>query len=529
MTRRDRTLRALADAAEPFDVLVVGGGATGLGAAVDAASRGHRTALVEAHDFASATSSRSTKLVHGGVRYLRQGNVSLVLEALHERGLLAANAAHLVRDLAFVIPIYRWWDGPFYGIGMKVYDRLAGRLGLAPSRSLDREETVAAIPTVETRGLLGGVRYHDGQFDDARLAIDLARTAERHGATVANYVRAVGVLKRDGIVDGIRARDEESGATFDVRARAVINATGVFADSVRRLDDDEATAMIAPSQGAHLVLPKRFLPGDSAILVPRTEDGRVLFAVPWHDRVVVGTTDTPVSAPAEEPRPLPEEIEFLMHHAARYLTNDPRPDDVLSAFAGLRPLVRSGDARDTSALSRDHTIVVSGSGLVTITGGKWTTYRRMAEDVVDHAERVADLPERPCVTATLPVHGCPTEGEPPDADPRLAVYGTDAVRIRALEADRPDLAAEIAAGSPVTRAQVVWAAREEHARSVEDVLSRRTRSLLLDARGSVAAAETVAAILAAETGRDRSWIERQVHSYADLARGYTLAGILGRA
>ena len=512
---RAHALRELADATEPFDLLIVGGGATGLGTAVDAASRGHRVALVEQADFAKGTSSRSTKLVHGGVRYLRQGNISLVLEALRERGRLTLNAPHLVRDLAFVIPNYQWWEGPFYGIGMKVYDQLAGRLGLAPSRHLNRDETIAAIPTIETDSLTGGVIYHDGQFDDARLAVNLAQTAVEHGATVANYVRCVALTKTAaGAVNGARLRDEETGAEFPVGARAVINATGVFVDQLRTADEPTVKPLVAVSQGVHLVLPKRFLPGEAAIMVPKTADGRVLFAVPWHDRVVVGTTDTPRGEAALEPRALAEERDFIMEHARRYLTTDPTDTDVLSVFAGLRPLVKSGDSGSTAALSRDHTIVVAESGLITVTGGKWTTYRKMAEDVVDQAEMVADLAERDCVTKTLKVHGAMPEGAD-DLPANLASYGADAARIAALDdSDRihPRLA--------LTRAEIRWHVRHEMARTVEDVLARRSRSLLLDAVAARDAAPTVAAIIAEETTAAPAWIEAQVDAFRALAGGY---------
>lgn len=488
---RDESLARLRDDG-PFDFLIVGGGATGLGAAVDAASRGHKVALVEAHDFAKGTSSRSTKLVHGGVRYLKQGNVSLVVEALRERGRLAKNAPHLVHDLAFVIPTYKWWDGPFYGIGLKVYDTLAGKLGLGPSHVLDREETLARIPTVETDGLLGGVLYHDGQFDDSRLAIDLARTAERHGGVVVNYVRAVSLVKRNGLVAGAVLRDEERGEEFEVHAKAVVNATGVFVDALRQADDKDAKPIVAVSQGVHLVLPKRFLPGDSAIMVPKTSDGRVLFAVPWHDRVVVGTTDTPMPDADIEPRALEEERAFLMEHACRYLHEDPTPDDVLSIFAGLRPLVRHGDSSDTSALSRDHTILVSESGLLTVTGGKWTTYRKMGEDVVDQAEMIAGVDGKPCVTADLPIQTeeADTTGEP--LHPSL----------------------------PLRSSEIGHFAKNEMARTVEDVLARRSRCLLLDAKASMEIADRVAALLAESLGRDDAWAAGQARAYRELAAGY---------
>jgi glycerol-3-phosphate dehydrogenase len=575
---RERSLARLAGelaARRPWDVLVIGGGATGLGAAVDAAARGYRTALLEGYDFAKGTSSRSTKLAHGGVRYLRQGDLSLVIEALHERGLLLRNAPHLVRHLRFVVPSYEWWEGPFYGAGLKVYDLLAGRLGLGPSRQLSRAETLALLPTVEPAGLRGGVVYHDAQFDDARLAVTLARTLDDLGGVPVNAVRVVGLLKAagpHGLIAGVTARDEESGETFPVPARVVINATGVFADAVRRLDEPGVEPLLAPSQGVHLVLDRRFLPGDSAILVPHTDDGRVLFAVPWLGRVIVGTTDTPVAAAALEPRPLPQEIEFLLGHAGRYLTGHPRASDVLSCFAGLRPLIAAaggtaesgaggasgGVGGGTAALRRDHLVQVAPSGLVTITGGKWTTYRRMGQDAVDAAAAVAGLPDRPSVTATLRLHGAPTAAPgaagagpatpaagagPPSSEavagpatPGAAGSGGDSSagsggggdhalddpELAGLVAERPEWGERLHPRLPYRAADVVRAARHEMARSVEDALARRTRALLLDARASVEAAPRTAALLAAELGRDDAWQRRQVAAYRELARGYWL-------
>lgn len=515
--KREENLARLRTAAEPFDVLIIGGGATGLGAAVDAASRGYRTALIERHDFAKGTSSRSTKLVHGGVRYLRQGNVSLVREALHERGCLARNAPHLVSDLAFVIPTYHWWEGPFYGIGMKVYDRLAGKLGLAPSRILSREETIRRIPTIETDHLTGGVVYHDGQFDDARLAIHLAATAASEGAVLVNYCACEGFTKRDGRITGLRVQDHESGAFFEVAAKVVINATGVFVDAVRQQDDPQVTALVEASQGIHFVLPKRFLPGDAAIMIPKTADGRVLFAVPWHDCVIVGTTDTPGQKITGEPRALAEERAFVFSHAKKYLATDPTADDVLSIYAGLRPLVKKTGAGSTAALSRDHTIVTSASGLITVTGGKWTTYRRMAQDVVDHAVKLAALPKRACITENLKLHGW---RERKSRAKNLRVYGSDGKRMKALLAKNPEWSAPLHARLPYQQVEVIWAAREEMARTVEDVLARRTRALLLDARASIEAAPQVARLLAAELGRDPAWVKNQIAAYETLARGY---------
>jgi glycerol-3-phosphate dehydrogenase len=518
---RDDFLAQLAGT-QRWDVLVVGGGATGLGTAIEAASRGYRTLLLERSDFAQGTSSRSTKLIHGGVRYLQQGNVALVLEALRERGLLLQNAPHLVGNLSFVVPAYDWWEGPFYGAGLRLYDLLAGRLGLGPSRRLSREETLERIPTLEPEGLRGGIVYQDGQFDDARLAVALALTLAGHGGVPINYMEVTGLLKSGGLVRGVRARDAERGEELEIRARVVVNATGVFADGLRRLDDPGSEPLLAPSQGVHLVLDGSFLPGSSAIMVPHTADGRVLFAVPWHGRTVVGTTDTPVAAPSEEPRPLAQEVEFLLTHAARYLTHDPSPADVLSCFAGLRPLVRAADARsprETSALSRDHTLIVAPSGLVTITGGKWTTYRKMGQDTVDQAALVGGLPERPSGTESLRLHGW-TEEIPPPAEG--TAYGSDTAAVHLLAGQQPGWGERLHPRLPYRVCEVVWAARHEMARTVEDVLARRTRALLLDARASLDAAPAVARLLAAERGRDEDWVQAQVAAYAAVARGYLL-------
>lgn len=519
---REAALDQIKNDKEPFDVIIVGGGATGLGAAVDAASRGHRTLLIEQADFAKGTSSRSTKLVHGGVRYLKQGNVSLVLEALRERGLLYRNAPHLVHNMAFLIPNYKWWEGPFYGIGMKVYDSLAGKLGLSPSKVLSKKQVQERLPTVETDGLTGGVVYHDGQFDDSRLAVNLAQTAAGLGAVVVNYMRATGLIKEGGFVKGIRAHDVENDEEIEIHGKCVINATGIFVDQLRKEDEKDAKEIVAVSQGIHFVLPRDFLPGGTALMVPKTADGRVLFAVPWHDCVVVGTTDTPLKEKSLEPRALKEERDFVMEHAAHYLRKDPSDDDVLSVFAGLRPLVKAGDASNTAALSRDHTILVNHSGLITITGGKWTTYRKMAEDVIDQAEMVAGIDNKACQTKNLQVRGW-TRTEVPE--PNLDVYGTDANGIKALIRRQPELGAKLHDDLPYQAAEVLWHAREEMARTVEDVLARRTRALLLNARASIEAAPRVAKLLAQELQRDEAWEQAQVETYTKLARGYDFKAV----
>jgi glycerol-3-phosphate dehydrogenase len=511
---------------DPFDVIVIGGGATGLGIAVDAASRGYRTLLLEAHDFAQGTSSRSTKLVHGGVRYLEQLNFSLVMEALRERGILYENAPHLVHNLGFVVPRYKWWQGPFYGLGLKLYDALAGKQNLTPSRALDREETLAAIPNVQQADLLGGVMYHDAQFDDARMAITLAQTAADHGAVLLNGMEVTGLLKSEGDSGqtcGVVTQDRETGHEQRIRSRVVINATGIFSDAVRRLDDPEAPPMTAPSQGVHLVLDRSFQPGPNAIMVPHTDDGRVLFVIPWHQRILVGTTDTAMPRADLEPRALPEEVDFILRNAGRYLQKDPTRGDVLSVFAGQRPLVRDVDSQDSKKISREHVVFVSSSGLVTILGGKWTTYRKMAEDTLADAIQVGGLRDEPCITERLKLHGWLARDDPAmPEDGALRVYGADADSVSDLARERPEWAEPIHPRLPYRGIHVVWAARHELARGVEDVLARRTRSLLLDARAAIEAAPCVAGLLAEELGRDEAWAEREALRFRELARGYLL-------
>jgi glycerol-3-phosphate dehydrogenase len=515
---RDISLRQLLARDEPWDLAVIGGGATGVGVAVDAASRGYAVCLVEQSDFGKGTSSRSTKLVHGGVRYLQQGNVSLVMEALKERGILRQNAPHLVHDLAFVVPNYSWWEAPFYGIGMKVYDLLAFRYGFAGSRHLSKEEVLARIPNLEQQGLRGGVLYHDGQFDDARLLVNLAQTAEEQGALLLNYAPVSEVTHdAEGFVDGIRFTDLESGQQHTARARCVINATGAFSDAVRKLDDPAAPPLIAPSQGVHVMLERSFLAGDSAIMVPRTSDGRVLFAIPWHRHTLIGTTDTPIAQVTLEPVPYEEEIDFILDTASRYLARRPTRADILSVFAGIRPLVKASEASSTAALSREHTIQVARSGLLTIAGGKWTTYRKMAEDCVDHAATLARLDERPPVTRTLPIHGHYLYGT---EEGDLNYYGSDAAALRELVAQTPELGRRLDPALPIQAVQVVWAARREMARRVDDVLSRRTRALFLNARAAVAMAPAVAKLMAAELGRDERWQSQQVADFTAMARAY---------
>jgi len=519
MNRSEMLNRALARTT-PWDMLIIGGGATGVGIAADAASRGYDVLLLEQSDFGKGTSSRSTKLVHGGVRYLEQGNIPLVMEALRERGILRQNAPHLVSDLAFVVPRYDWWEAPFYGLGLKIYDLLAGKYGFGASQLLSREETLNRLPTIKEDGLRGGIVYYDGQFDDTRLLINLAQTAAEHGATILNYAPVTAISKgSDGFVSGVEARNDETGRDFRVSANVVINATGAFSDAIRKMAEPSVTPMIAPSQGIHLVFNRSFLPGNSAIMVPHTPDGRVMFAIPWNGHTLVGTTDTPISQVSLEPRPLPEEVDFILETAGRYLHQHPTRRDVLSVFVGIRPLVGSNDAGSTATLSRDHTIRIDNSGLLSIAGGKWTTYRRMAEDCVNQAATLARLPEMPSVTQQLKVHGFESDSA---RFGNLAVYGSDAGAIEDLIRVNPDLARPLHPLLRYSEAEVIWAVRQEMARTVEDVLARRTRALFLNAQAAFEMAPRTATLIAQQRQLDKTWEAEQVETFQQLARSYMI-------
>ncbi len=513
---RHEILREVGASGE-WDIVVIGGGATGLGTAVDAASRGYRTLLLEAQDFSKGTSSRSTKLVHGGVRYLKQGNLKLVLEALRERGRMLRNAPHLAHRMQFVVPAYEFWELPFYGAGLTVYDLLAGREGLGRSRLLSSSGTKRALPTLRQTGLKGAIVYWDGQFDDARFAIALLRTLFDLEGVAANYVAVTGLLKRDGRVRGVEARELETDSRFEVTAKVVINATGVFADAVRRMDEPQTPSILRISQGTHFVLPHSYFPGESALMIPRSADGRVLFAIPWHNRVVVGTTDDPVEEAKIEPRSLEHEREFLLKHLERFL-GSVRRDDILSMWSGQRPLVRRTGVSTTAALSRDHTILISDANLITITGGKWTTYRRMAEDTINCAAPLGNLPRVGSRTRDLRLHGWSPISEPPYTWEH--VYGADLPLLRELANEDVEFSELLHPRLPFRRAEVVWAVRYEMARCVEDVLARRTRALFLDARASIEAAGLTARLIARELGHSEEWQREQVTAYRKLAGQY---------
>jgi glycerol-3-phosphate dehydrogenase len=505
----------LAGLQDTFDVLVIGGGATGLGTALDSASRGYRTALVTSGDFAQGTSSRSTKLIHGGVRYLEQGNLGLVRDALHERARLLANAPNLVRPLEIVIPAYRRRQLAYYFSGLKAYDLLAGRGGIAPSRFLARDAVLSLVPGVRRAGLKGGIAFGDAQFNDSRLALALMKTARAHGSVVANYVEVTALTKLDGHVSGAVALDQETGAELELRARVVINATGIFTDSIRRLDDPWAVSIMNLSRGSHIVVDHGFLPGDAAVLVPRSDDGRVVFIIPWEGTTLIGTTDVPVEDPEMEPSPSDAEVDFLLRHAAMCLDRPPGRSDILSSFAALRPLIRHG-GRMSSRLSRDHAVFTSDTGLVTITGGKWTTYRKMGEDTVTRAADVAGLPARACETRDLRLSG----SEHPNQDWRE--IGAGEPEIAEYSAMWPD---PLSPRLPYSMAMAAYVIDAEMPLHLDDVLSRRLRALILDSDESVRVAPKVAALMAERLGHDAAWVAAEIERYNRIAAGYMPAAV----
>lgn len=521
LTDRTRLIQSISDPEKVWDIIIVGGGATGLGTALDAASRGYQTLLLEQADFAKGTSSRSTKLVHGGVRYLAQGNIGLVREALYERGLLLKNAPHLVKNLSFVIPNYRWWEGMFYTIGLSIYDLLAGKLSFGRTKHISKKQVLADLPGINPKGLYGGVIYRDGQFDDSRLAVNLAQTCLEQGATVLNYFRVMGLVKNDKQkITGVNAVDIETGLAYQLKAKVVVNATGVFVDELLQMDKPEDRPLVRPSQGVHVVIEHSFMLSDEALMIPKTSDGRVLFVVPWHDKLVVGTTDTPINSHSLEPVALEAEIDFILNTAAKYLTKAPTRKDVLSVFAGLRPLAApQNDSSKTKEISRSHKLLVSPSGLITMIGGKWTTYRKMGEDAVDKAIEVGRLKSEITKTKDLAIHG---SKQGVDWNNQLYFYGSDRDAVLALVNENPDWGRKLHPKYDYLQAEVIWAVRQEMARTVEDVLARRIRLLFLDARAAIETAPVVATLMTAELGKSDAWRKDQLAAFTDLANKYLL-------
>jgi glycerol-3-phosphate dehydrogenase len=517
---RNEAIRSI-ESTQEWDITIIGGGATGLGIAVDAASRGYKTLLVEKYDFAKGTSSKSTKLVHGGVRYLANGDVKLVMSALKERGLIFKNAPHVSFVQSFVIPSYNFFGKMKFLIGLKLYDWLAGKLRIGKSTLLSKSEVIEKLPKVKQKNLIGGIQYFDGQFDDARLALNLGQTASEHGAVVLNYAEASAILKDDkDTVTGIEFIDRDTDKKYTIKSKAVINATGIFVDDILKLDVAAHKNLVRPSQGAHIVIDKKFLGNIDALMIPETSDGRVLFGVPWHDKVLLGTTDTPLNEHQIEPRPLEEEIEFILTTANDYLDNAPTRQDVLSVFAGLRPLAAptDNDSNSTKEISRDHKLIKSKSGLITITGGKWTTYRKMAEETVDLAITTGNLAPKACQTTTLQIHGYSTERR----EGHWQVYGSDTEQIKNLVKETPSLGNRLHPNYDFIEAEVVWASRNEMIYNIEDFLARRIRFLLLDAKASLLAAPRVAELMANELQKDENWVKAQLENYSALVKNYTL-------
>ena len=516
---RNTLMNTLDEQAE-WDIIIIGGGATGLGVAVDAATRGFKTLLVEQEDFAKGTSSRSTKLIHGGVRYLAQGNISLVMEALKERGLLMKNAPHVTKNESIILPCYSWVRGAFYGIGLTLYGWLSGKLSIGRSKLIFKKELKRRLPTLQDESLKCGIINHDGTFDDARLALNLAQSCVESGGVALNYCKVISLIKDEShAVSGVRLLDRETLKMYELKAKVVINATGVFVDDILKLDNPQANYLIRPSQGIHLVLDNSFLQSEDAIMIPHTSDGRVLFAIPWYGNVIVGTTDTPLKTHSLEPRALESEIDFILKTAGNYLVKQPQRKDVLSIFAGLRPLAATNHNTDkTKEISRSHKVIISESGLVSVIGGKWTTYRKMAEDTLSKISKRKMLPFRKCITENFKIHGFAT---PSLSDP-FSVYGSDAEKIKELINANVPWGVPLSTQVNINTAQIVWAVRNEMARTVEDVLARRLRILFIDARIAMSLAPKVAAIMKEELGRGEQWEKEQIDLFTELANGYML-------
>ena len=504
--KREEQINKIQDCNKIWDFVVVGGGATCLGCAVDAASRGYQVVLLEQDDFAKCTSSRSTKLVHGGVRYLQKGDVKLVLEALHERGRMKANAPHLVKNQSFVIANYTWWDNFLYFCGLTFYDLLSSGFGYGHSKFISKKSVMQRLPAIKQKGLKGGIVYHDGQFDDSRMAVNLAETCIEHGGVVINHIKVIELI------------DNETGDIYELKTKAVINAAGIFVDEVMKLDEIGHKPMVKPSQGAHLVLDMKFLQSDDALMVPKTSDGRVLFAVPWHNRVVVGTTDMLRDNPESEPRALEEEIDFILKTAGLYMNPAPTRKDVVGVYAGQRPLAApKKEGKSAKEISRSHKIIVSDNGLITITGGKWTSYRLMAEDTIDKAIALKLVENRKCITKSLKIHGWRPN---PDLASHYYIYGSDEPTLHQLEQENSKYQEKVSSHFDYTYGEVAWAVRYEMARTLDDVLARRVRLLFVDAKEALKVAPAVAKFMALELNKPNSWVEEQVASFTVIANNY---------
>jgi glycerol-3-phosphate dehydrogenase len=515
MNREDFLLKL--ETEEVWDIVIIGGGATGLGAAVDAASRGYKTLLLEKFDFGKGTSSRSTKLVHGGVRYLAQGNIKLVVEALKERGRLLKNAAHITSVQSFVLPVYSFWDKWFYGLGLKLYEWLSGKWSLGKTTIHSKSETLKLLPSINNKNLKGSIQYFDGQFDDARLCIDLASTAVQHGAIVLNYIEVQQFIKNENKIVAIKAIDSIHQKEYTIHAKAFINATGVFSDELMKNDNSHHNNIITPSQGIHLVINPISFTGNHALLIPKTSDGRVLFAVPWHNKVIIGTTDTEIQEILNEPKALEQEINFVIENFNKYAKIPITKNEVESVFAGLRPLVKSKNKKNTAFISREHSIIISNSGLVTITGGKWTTYRVMAKDAIDNVIFIAGLNKKECITKNLKIGNWDL---PVDSSNHLNIYGNYKAEIEKIKLENSDFQEKIHSDFSYINAEIIWFIRNEMAITLEDVLARRTRLLFLNSQISKDVSYKVVEIMAKELNKTEDWKKNQLDNFSKTLQSY---------
>jgi glycerol-3-phosphate dehydrogenase len=514
MIKRSDLLNKIKDTKQ-FDVVIIGGGAVGLGAGLDASSRELKTLVIEKYDFAKGTSSRSTKLLHGGVRYLAQLHFNLVKDSLREKERLYNNAPHLTKDCEFIIPCYKYFDMLFYRAGLFLYDVLAGFPKGHTSGFLSKAALIKKYPNIKQQGLVGGIVYHDGIFDDARLALSLSRSIIALKSFAINYCEAIDFIKENGKIVGVVVKDRLSGEEFTVSSSCVLNATGIFSDEIRNIDQPNSPAIVQQAQGVHIVVDKKHFNSAESLLIPKTDDGRVLFTVPWHGEVLVGTTDTKVEESKIEPVAFKEEINFIIGNINKYLEKPITEKDILSIYAGIRPLIKQ-DSSNTSAISREEKMVLSQSNLVSVIGGKWTSYRRMSEKVVDFLIANKLVKAGKSNTANLQLHGFLKREYVEILDDHIRQYGSDLKILKTLEGNEEKIHPKM----PFTKAQVLYALRYEQAQTVDDVLARRTRALFLNAKYAKEAAQTVAEIMAKELGKNQAWIKEQVAYFEDVAKNY---------
>lgn len=503
---------------QPFDVIVIGGGATGLGVAVESVTRGYRTLLLEAYDYGKGTSSKSTKLVHGGIRYLANFDFALVKEGLEERYYFLNNAPHVAKKQSYLIPFHGFFEKVKYSLGIALYDKFAKNKKIGKSRFLSKKQMLSQAPQINLRGLSGGAIYYDGVFDDTRMLVTLLRTFEEQGGVAFNYHPVTDFTYQGNRINGVKVLNSLQDQQLEFSAKVVINATGTLTDILlNKAEPQLQHKTISVAQGTHLVFDKAIFNSPHCLVIPETSDGRILFVSPWHDKIIVGTTDVPIEQPSIEPVAQPAEIAFILETLNRYTAKPVTKEQVRSVFCGQRPLVCDPTEKATKKISRKHEILETANGLISIVGGKWTIYRRMGEDTINYAVQRNYLPASQSVTQNFKLFGYSTSV----LESVLSVYGSQADAILTIQKQTANFA-KIHPDLPYLQAEVIYQVREEHAKTVEDVLARRTHAVLLDAKAARQSAKLVAQLMATELDCDEVWVERQVQAFENFITAYII-------